>query len=523
VHTEIPDADLVRRTNSWESLWKAIAVIVLAATGAVAPVSAATLSVPSGYPTIQDAVNAANPGDTINVAAGTYNEQVVFSGKGPTAAPIMLTGAGAGQTIITPKAVPTAYPSVAGTTRTPMLYVYDSNVIINGLTLDGGATLPPDANGMYTVGVYFLNSNGALNNSEVKGLRCATWGPCTWEIAAVRVSNSASVFSPALVQQPDRTVTIENNDIYDFQSNGIFLTVDEGGLGQQDATKYANLIAYIRNNRITGSGPQAVAQNGIQIGGVMGYIPASTITGEVTGNTIRDFWYAADGYTSSGILSIAGTVGSGILFKSNTIINTQVGLHSEATAQILGNTFTFDWFDVPTSGCRASSIQIADVYSPGAPSPICNIQNDRIHYDQVGIEFGVVCAPGSVVSTNSITQYTWWRPPPTSTPIANYQSAPVDASNNWWGPGGAASDCCGPVITTPPIECFIEDPRYVGRPGFYPIPALCTPPTEAIPTLNEWALILLSLMLLLTGGWYSKQQRVGASRKLFVAHRLRQD
>ena len=41
------------------------------------PAMAAILDVPSvSYPTIQSAVNAAGPGDTINVAAGTYNENV---------------------------------------------------------------------------------------------------------------------------------------------------------------------------------------------------------------------------------------------------------------------------------------------------------------------------------------------------------------------------------------------------------------------------------------------------------------
>lgn len=42
------------------------------------PVIAATINVPGAYPTIQGAVNHANPGDTIIVGSGTYHEYVVI-------------------------------------------------------------------------------------------------------------------------------------------------------------------------------------------------------------------------------------------------------------------------------------------------------------------------------------------------------------------------------------------------------------------------------------------------------------
>ena len=53
------------------------------------------LHVPASFPTIQGAIVAANPGDTIQVAAGLYVENLDFLGK-----EIQLIGTGIGQTIL---------------------------------------------------------------------------------------------------------------------------------------------------------------------------------------------------------------------------------------------------------------------------------------------------------------------------------------------------------------------------------------------------------------------------------------
>jgi hypothetical protein len=60
----------------------------------------ATINVPTDQPTIQAAINAANPTDVINVAAGTYNETLTFSGTFATNN-LTIQGAGTASTFVT--------------------------------------------------------------------------------------------------------------------------------------------------------------------------------------------------------------------------------------------------------------------------------------------------------------------------------------------------------------------------------------------------------------------------------------
>lgn len=107
-------------------------IVALAALGLlwVPTALAADLYVPSQYPTIQAAINAATDGDTIHVAAGTYNESVTISKSvrllGPQANVDPRPSAGG-------RAGPEAVVTYSGT----VFDIKAHNVEINGFTIIG--------------------------------------------------------------------------------------------------------------------------------------------------------------------------------------------------------------------------------------------------------------------------------------------------------------------------------------------------------------------------------------------------
>ena len=103
--------------------------------------SAGTLIVPTNYQTIQAAVNAASPGDTIQVLPGQYRESITLLDRGK--AGITLQGTDRSTTIINP----------AGTGRGISILVAD-NVKIKHLTITGGVA--SDFGG----GIFIDGSNG---------------------------------------------------------------------------------------------------------------------------------------------------------------------------------------------------------------------------------------------------------------------------------------------------------------------------------------------------------------------------
>jgi hypothetical protein len=88
----------------------------------VSSAQAAVLRVTIDYLTIQGAINAATPGDTVLIPAGVFNESLTINGK----ASIIIRGAGPGKTIIDDSAT---------TNQNVINIVNASQIVITGLTI----------------------------------------------------------------------------------------------------------------------------------------------------------------------------------------------------------------------------------------------------------------------------------------------------------------------------------------------------------------------------------------------------
>lgn len=107
----------------------------------------ATITVPGDYTLIQNAIDAASNGDTINVAAGTYRDELVI----PAGKSLTLKGAGYTTTTIDGHWVGSA------------ITVYANSCVIDGFTIQGSGMSPGDA------GIFLDSDHNTIKNCRIRG------------------------------------------------------------------------------------------------------------------------------------------------------------------------------------------------------------------------------------------------------------------------------------------------------------------------------------------------------------------
>jgi len=289
------------------------------------PVVAADIKVPADYATIQAAVDAAASGDTIQIAAGVYTEQIVIVRKNLT-----LFGAPGAVIMAQPGLSPTLLMDFE-TSENSLLAIPLSDVLASGLTFEGEHLADSETYGSL-VGIYCLGASGRVINCKVEGFH------------GTEVNGGLGI--GFLARNPVNLGTpVVNVGVFDstFADNQTSMVVSGDG---DFNPRLLRTRFTIEGNTITGPGlgSDALFLAGIVIGTGAG--------GEVRQNTIRDhifigpnIYYAAFAITAfdqRGFgASLAPVPLQAVRYEGNTFLNNQVHLAAILAngSQFVNNTF----------------------------------------------------------------------------------------------------------------------------------------------------------------------------------------
>lgn len=423
------------------------------------------------FTSIQAAINAANPGDTINVAAGTYTEQLLIQKD------LTLVGAGIDQTIV--KAPTSGRGTAPGYTSQVwtadnwntdyLLAAYPTDLVsgtsisvkVSGFTFDANGQAHTSGSDRFT-GVYFrkvFNSNieeAGLFDSEIKGFSASDAS-----VTGIRVLESSKLtLSGNLVK--DYTilgiVVYGTDNLVDPIVHTIGNTLTPYGGAQGIQYRYINRVGsegfagIIAGNTINGGSlPIApaysdnilVEDNVINNSADAGILLEASSSCTVKENVITNFVYNGiqvagsnhviqgniisdnTGYASNGIAVLSHLFPAGS--SGNQIIgNTISGIHSGDTSS-LGNC---GWgIGVESYGGAVTNTTITGNTVTGNDAGVVFFDVDAsnvAHYNKI---YGN--SPYDLGNSNT--------------------SVTIDATKNWWGnaAGPGASQISGSVNTTP--------------------------------------------------------------------------
>ena len=277
------------------------------------------------FTSIQAAVDAAENGDRIRIRSGSFSEQITILEKD-----LILEGQ-AGTVIQAPAGMQDTLSAFVGVEGRPIILAVGADVTIRNVTIDGVNSAEANP---FLQGIAFINAGGTIRDNVIQNIG---FGEPHLPIINGAPSYQGEGILVANLSLTPRTITIEDNRVSNYNSNGInvFATADF-----TDPT-IANLTAHVVDNTVIGSGPNGVIdQWGIFFSGFGFAEPQFSITGTIRGNIIRDQnSIAPHPLPGTGIVSFNTY---NVAVSDNLIENVNVGLvaHQVFSAQVANNRIT---------------------------------------------------------------------------------------------------------------------------------------------------------------------------------------
>jgi nitrous oxidase accessory protein NosD len=283
------------------------------------------------YPTITAAVNAAAPGDVIEICPALYPEQLTIT------IPLTLRGRdvdGIKRVLIQPSSlVPVAGVdnAVGGLPFEAVITVMNTQgATIQNLAIDASNSMVSGCSPV-VAGVHYFNSSGSVENNAISG---ALVTGCAGK-SALLFGNGFGVQVDA-DQTGNFDVSVNHNSIHNFTRDGIQVI----GSG---------VTAHIEDNTISGVGPSSgVFQFGVFVlNGAIGVIKRNVITEGLCGTLSISACVAA---RSEGVTLRA--VGDGTVVDHNVITNAQSGIFingandARITENLISNIDAYDGIDI---------------------------------------------------------------------------------------------------------------------------------------------------------------------------------
>lgn len=402
---------------------------------------------------IQRGVDAASNGYTVNVAAGTYTDNVTVNKE------VSILGAGQLLTFVQPLSSnpnPCVGASLCPGASNVML-VQANNVSIQELTIDGdnpgltsgivagGADL--DArNGIitnHTLGTYnnLLVNNVTVKNIYLRGIYASSGGTFNFS------NNTADN-----VQADPGSIAMFN-----FGGAGFFTNNTVSNANDGIASNWSKGTVY-SGNTVTSSGSGIHTDNNGGSGGVADTIRNNTVTNSTTG-----------GY---GIWVFAPYVN--VHVKENTVTNVDVGLANAGQFAAVTTVFTQNTVDGMNKPNSRGVYQTTDLFGFGTADVSGLYTNNFIKNNTDGfyVEYQVGKTNTITVNDNSITGNT------TGVTLVSGGTLVNNFNCNWWG-----NDNIDVVDVL--VDANVNFVPFLNNgtdnnvaPGFQPVPASCVNPTH---------------------------------------------